>query len=170
MVEAGTISVQGMLCDYAEVSGGKLFVSGAGINLIGSAAADAPHPVNVALALLVRIPWTATNQQHKLMIELVSDGQQGPERVRINEMLPPGNPEEDRGTIIALFNAGRAPTMQVGDETLMPVALPLLGLPLPQIGKYFFAISIDGTELDRVSFRLQTVLNMPGVNPGFMPG
>ena len=43
--------------------------------------------------------------------------------------------------------------MQVGEESLMPVALPMLGLPLPQIGSYFFAVSLDGTEMDRVSFR-----------------
>ena len=67
------LSVQGMLCDFAEVSGGKLFISGAGINLIASGSNDGPpYPVNIALALLVRIPWTATNQQHKLKKHSVS--------------------------------------------------------------------------------------------------
>ena len=49
MVETGSLSVQGMLCDYAEVSGGKLFVSGAGITQVGSLSANPPHPVSIAL-------------------------------------------------------------------------------------------------------------------------
>jgi hypothetical protein len=168
-MEAGTLSIQGMLCDYAEVSGGKLFVTGAGVNLVGSAAAEAPHPINIALALLVHIPWGATNHQHKMTIELVSDTEKGPERVMINQILPPDGDEADRGMIIALFNAGRSPNMVVGEESLMPVALPMLGLPLPRIGSYFFSISVDGTESDRVSFRVAPVMNMPGAPGGTMP-
>jgi hypothetical protein len=168
-METGVLSVQGMLCDYAQVSGGKLFISGAGINLLGTTTAAPPHPVSAALALLIRIPWGATNHEHKLEIELVSDTDKGPERVQINELLPPNTPESEKGKIFALFNAGRAPTMQVGEETLMPVALPMAGLSLPAIGSYFFSIGIDGTELDRVSFRVASVMNMPGVAPGQFP-
>ena len=58
----------------------------------------------------MRIPWGATNQQHRLQIELISDTQQGPERVKINEMLPPGADEEDRERLIALFNADQGQT------------------------------------------------------------
>src|ERR1700676_1303251 len=103
-METGSLTAQAMLCDFAEVSGGKLFVTGAGITLVGSPASEAPHPVGLALAMLVRIPWGATNQQHRMTIELISDTEQGPERVSINEALPPGMPDSDRGMIIALFN------------------------------------------------------------------
>jgi hypothetical protein len=167
-METGTLSVQAMLCDYAQVSGGKLFVSGAGVGLVGTSSAAPPHPVNFALALLVHIPWNATNHEHKLEIELISDTQKGPERVEINQLLPPNTPESEKGKIFAVFNAGRAPTMQVGEETLMPVALPMVGLPLPAIGSYFFSIGIDGTALERVSFRVASVMNMPG-QPGHTP-
>ena len=156
------LAVQGWLCDFAEVSGGKLFIAGAGINLIGTDQAEAPHPVNLTLALMIRIPWNATNQQHKLRIELVSDMSDGSKRVPINTVLPPNSDEEDKGTIIAMFNAGRSPNMQIGEETLMPIALPMMGLPLPNIGFYFFGIGIDGSEMDRVSFRVTSVLNMQG--------
>jgi len=142
------------------VAGNKLFITGAAINWISTNAVAAPHPVNMTLAILVRIPWNATNQQHKLSIELVADTSDGSERVSINEILPPDSDEENRGTIIGLFNAGRAPNMRVGEETLMPVALPFLGLPLPNIGSYFFSIGIDGTEMDRVSFRVIPSANM----------
>jgi len=154
-----------MLCDFAEVSGGKLFISGAGVNLVGTAASEAPHPVNISLAIMVRIPWTATNHQHRLTIELVEETDTGRLRIPINEILPPGADEADKGMIFALFNAGRSPTMVVGELTLMPVALPMFGLPLPSLGSYSFSISLDGTEVDKVSFRVATVMNLQGAMP-----
>lgn len=159
----GELTAQALLCDFAEVSGGKLFVSGAGINLLATGQANAPHPVNFALALLVRIPWTATNQQHTLIVELISDSPDGgPRTVPINEADPPAGHEDKRGKIVALFNAGRSPNMLAGEESLMPVAMPLAGLALPDIGSYYFSVMIDGTEVDRVSFRLVSVLSMSG--------
>jgi hypothetical protein len=161
----GELTAQGMLCDFAEVSGNKLFISGAGISMIVTNRPSAPHPVNIALALMVRIPWTKTNQQHKLKVELISDSAEtGTKPVVINTARTPDGKEEDAGAIVALFNAGRAPNMQVGEETLMPIAFPMPGLPLPDIGSYYFLISIDDTETDRVSFRIVSMLNMPGMS------
>jgi hypothetical protein len=118
----------------------------------------------MTLALMVKIPWGATNQQHKLRIQLVSDAAgKGPETIAINSLLPPNSPEEDRGSIVAFFNAGRSPNMQVGEESLLPIAIPLFGFPLPNVGSYFFQISIDGTDIDRVSFRVTTVLDLSGL-------
>ncbi len=154
------LTVQGWLCDFAEVSGNKLFITGAGINLIGTPTTEAPHPVNLTLAMMVRIPWNATNRQHKLRVELISDSSDGSKPVPINIAPPPIGEEEDAGKIVAAFNAGRSPNMVVGEETLMPLALPLFGLPLPNIGSYFFEIGIDGTAMDRISFRVSPVLNM----------
>jgi hypothetical protein len=161
------LTVQGWLCDFAEVSGNKLFIAGAGINLIATATVEPPHPVNLTLALMVRIPWNATNQQHKLRIELISDIADGSKPVPINMAPPPKGEEEDAGKIVAAFNAGRSPNMQIGEETLMPIALPMFGLPLPNIGSYFFGIGIDGMEMDRISFRVTPVLHLQaGIGPG----
>jgi hypothetical protein len=155
---------QGLLCDYAEVSGGKLFITGAGISQLGTVTTDPPHPVSVALAIVVRIPWGKTNQQHRLVIELLSEIDTGPaQRVPLGDQVPEGVDQSLAGTIVALFNAGRAPTMLPGEETLMPVALPMQGLPLPRLGSYFFSISIDGTEVDRVSFRVASLMTAPGI-------
>jgi len=163
------VKVTALLCDHAEVCGGKLFVNGAGVNLLGTPTTEPPHPINICLALIVTIPWTATNHQHRMTIELLSDPGGGAPVERI--ALAPRDPEqsvEDEGVILALFNAGRAAHMVVGEETLMPVALPL-SLPLPRTGSYFFELGIDGTHLDRLSFRVVSPTQMAGI-PGFQNG
>ncbi len=60
-----------LLCDFAEVSGGKLFVSGAGLALLASATPAQPYRVNVSLAILGLINLGDTDAQHKMTIELV---------------------------------------------------------------------------------------------------
>jgi len=148
-----------MLCDYATVADGKLYVSGAGVGIVNTAVAEPPLGVNLALAVVVTIPWNSTNQPHVMTVELVSDqGSVGPcERIPIGDMLPPNHDPSDMGKLVAHFNAGRSPTMEPGEDSLMPVAVPLYGLALPRPGGYFFSICVDGEEADRVSFRVQVV-------------
>lgn len=143
-----------MLCDFAEVSGGKLFITGAGISLLASGSPTAPYPVNICLATLVSIPWTETDARHVMTIELVSEAAGAQQRVMLSDQLPEGHDPADMGTIVFVFSASRLPTMIDGDESTMPVSVPLFGLPLPELGPYFFSVHIDGREMDRASFRL----------------
>jgi hypothetical protein len=155
--------ISAILCDYAQVAGGKLFISGAGITLLGTPVVAPPHTVQISLALLVTIPWNATNQPHRLTVELISDADGKTERVPLTDAMLPGQDPNDAGMIVAEFNAGRAPQMHPGDDSLMPIALPM-GLPLPRQGDYFFVIRVDGTEAARASFRLS--VSQPGMNLG----
>lgn len=143
-----------MLCDFAEVSGGKLFITGAGISLLASSSAAVPYPVSISLAILVSIPWTETDSQHVMTIELISEASGAQQRVMLSDQLPEGHEAADMGMIVFVFTAVRVPTMSDGDESTMPVAVPLFGLPLPELGPYFFSVRIDGREMDRASFRL----------------
>ena len=143
-----------LLCDFAEVSGGKLFITGAGISIIASGSNVPPYRVNVCLAVLVSIPWNETDQQHRLTIELVSEASGSAMRVPLADQLPEGAPPTDEGKIVAIFSASRAPVLTPGDESTMPMAVPLYGLPLPEHGPYFFSVHIDDREMDRASFRL----------------
>lgn len=145
-----------MLCDFAEVSGNKLFITGAGISLLASGATAAPYPINISLAILVSIPWTETDTRHVLTIELISEASGAQQRVMLSEQLPEGHPDEDRGLIVFVFSAQRMPNMAAGDESTMPIAVPMFGLPLPDLGPYFFSVRIDEREMDRASFRLVT--------------
>lgn len=93
-----------MLCDFAEVSGGKLFVSGAGLALVSSATPTPPFRVNITLAVLGLINIGDTDLQHKMTIELVNVGANGETRVMLSEDLPDVD-TADKGMIIAYFVA-----------------------------------------------------------------
>ncbi len=143
-----------LLCDFAEVSGGKLFISGAGISMLASNTEEPPFPVNIFLAVLVSIAWTETDAKHLMTIELVSEADGAQRRVLLSDQLPEEANPADQGMIAVVFSAVRMPTMIDGDESVMPLAVPLFGLPLPAPGPYFFSVNIDGREMDRASFRL----------------
>jgi hypothetical protein len=143
-----------LLCDFAEVSGGKLFVSGAGLALLASATPTQPYRVNISLAILGLIGIGDTDVQHKMTIELVHVTARNEVRVPLADELPDGNDPADRGMFIAYFVAPRSPQMLSGDEWSMPMAIPMFGLGLPDLGSYYFSVRVDGREMDRASFRL----------------
>jgi hypothetical protein len=144
-----------ILCDFAEVAGGKMFISGAGLALLASATPTPPYRVNVALAILGLIGLKDTDAQHKLTLELVYMGADGGEtRVPLADEVPEGGDPADKGMFIAYFVAPRSPEMLPTDEWTMPMAIPMYGLGLPQLGSYYFSVRVDGREMDRASFRL----------------
>jgi hypothetical protein len=143
-----------LLCDFAEVSGGKLFITGAGISRMASGSPQPPYQLNFSLAILVSIPWTETDDQHLLSIELISEAGGGQQRVLLSDQLPEGVDPSNRGMVLVGFTAARNPAMIDGEELTMPLAVPLIGLGLPEHGPYFFSVRIDEREMDRASFRL----------------
>ncbi|MGD0808216.1 MAG: hypothetical protein ABSA91_00690 [Acidimicrobiales bacterium] len=158
-----------LLCDFAEVSGGKLFVSGAGLALVSSATPTPPFRVNITLAVLGLINIGDTDLQHKMTIELVNVGANGETRVMLSEDLPDVD-TADKGMIIAYFVAPRSPQMLPADEWSMPMAIPLFGLGLPVLGPYYFSVRIDGREMDRTSFRVMPFQAQQGGLPPEMAG
>ncbi|HTV12284.1 MAG TPA: hypothetical protein VME20_10535 [Acidimicrobiales bacterium] len=164
-----------ILCDFAEVSGGKLFVSGAGLALLSSATPAPPYRVNVTLAILGLIRPEDTDIQHKMTLELVQVGASGETRVPLADELPEGADPADRGMFLAYFLAPRSPQMLPSDEWSMPMAIPMFGLGLPQLGPYYFSVRVDGREMDRTTFRLvppqaNEMAVRPGTSEGPLPG
>ncbi|MDQ1532154.1 MAG: hypothetical protein QOE37_2302 [Microbacteriaceae bacterium] len=144
------MDVDAFLADYAQVHVGKLFVSGGGINLLTPPTPGPPYVVHFALAMTVMIPWQATNERHSLKISLIdTDGEQ----IQLIEPAPDTS-DEDRGKIVAQFNAGRSPIMQPGEDTPLPIAFPFLGLPLPHPGSYRLIIELDDVEKAKKTFRV----------------
>lgn len=92
------MNVTMLLCDAAQAVSGKLYVLGAGWNITG------PEPTPSAVALLIHVPWTETNRQHRLRLELVTDdgrpvaggGPHGTEPVQITAEFEVGRPAGHR--------------------------------------------------------------------------
>ncbi|MDA8300608.1 MAG: hypothetical protein M0005_03490 [Actinomycetota bacterium] len=144
-----------ILCDFAEVAGGKMFISGAGLALLASGTPAPPYRVNVALAIMGLIGLKDTDAQHKMTLELVYVGPDtGETRVPLADEVPEGGDPADKGMFIAYFVAPRSPEMLPTDEWAMPMAIPMYGLGLPALGSYYFSVRIDGREMDRATFRL----------------
>jgi len=157
-----------MLADYAAVHQGKLFISGAGINLVTVPPSGDEYRINLGIGLTITIPWQATNQNHRLLISLAdSDGAIVP----LGQPIPgQAVPPEDVGKIIGNFNVGRAASMEIGEDSILPLAFQFFGLSVPHPGTYTFAVAIDGTEMGTARFRvvgLQPGMPIPGMP---MPG
>src|SRR4051812_26271979 len=106
-----------MLCDHAEAHQGKLFINGAGINLV-FVSPQPPHVVSLYLAAVVQVPYTQTNQMHTLTVKLLDeDGNPvipwTPEGVI--ESAPPVQMD-------AQFNVGRPPILPPGEAQTVPLA------------------------------------------------
>jgi hypothetical protein len=141
-----------MLCEHAVVADSRLFINGAGIQTFTAVVNEPPFGIHATLAIQVAVPWTATNQKHRIEIELVYDDGTSATRIPLGTSVPGMTPEQE-GKIVADFNVGRGPNAQPGMEQLMPLAIPLR-LAVPGLGSYFFNLEIDGTQMSRVSFHL----------------
>ncbi len=137
-----------MLCDHAEAVEGKLFINGAGINLL-YVTAQPPHIVTFSIGAIVQVPYTATNQAHTITVKLLDeDG---------NEVIawtPDGPGDQGPVKIEGTFNVGRPPVLTPGEAQALPFAFNLQGLPLASLGLYSAVIELDHMEVRRLPFRL----------------
>ncbi|MEM7322441.1 MAG: hypothetical protein AAF531_05080 [Actinomycetota bacterium] len=130
------LTVDMLLCDAAQVSGGKLFILGGGLSVIG------PKPQPLALALQITIPWDKANVPHLWRIELQDeDGH-------------PVSLNEKPVVINGKFEAGRPAGMRPGSPLGVSLAITLTPLPLATGSSYAFGLTInDQTQPDwRVRF------------------
>ncbi len=154
-----------MLCDFAQVAGEKLFISGANIDRILLPAGTAPpYVVAFSAAGLVHVPWNDTNVEHVLTFTLLTEDGEVPE-------LPPGAgvPDEGIGGQMG-FTVGRPPQLTGGEEQSIPFAFSFQGLPLMRPGRYSLVLSLDGREVRRVPFALQVETQRGGFGPASIPG
>lgn len=149
-----------VLCNHAESQNNMLYLSGAGIDRVFVPAGSAPpYGVVVGIGIIVRVPWTQTNQPHTVAVELVDE-----------DTRPVEVPQPD-GSVAAFapqmgFNIGRPPTLAVGDEQSVALAINIPGLPLPRLGRFRFLIKIDGTDVQELPYQ---VLELQSLNVGVGP-
>jgi len=121
----GGLTVDMLLCDAAQVAGGKLFVLGGGLASIG------PKPQPLAIALQITVPWDQANVPHRWQVELIDeDGQ--PVVISDKAVVLKGQ-----------FEAGRPAGLQPGSPLGVSLAINLSPFPLSGGRSYAFALTIN---------------------------
>lgn len=155
------MEVNAFLADSVVSAEGKLFVQGAGWNVINAASLPARHS-RIGIGILIHVPYLATNQMHALELSLEdADGN----ALAIGD-APRGAAESD-GKMRVLrteFNVGRPATIHPGDEQLVPLAVNVEGLTFDREDQYSFVIRIDGNVVRRLSFRVNLVKQLGTVS------
>ena len=141
-----------ILCNHAEAVNNLLYISGGGIGgMVVPLGANPPFFVNLGIGIMVTVPWNLSNQQHEVEIQLVTeDGQP----VLIPSAAGSTEPVHAR----LAFNAGRPPTMTIGDDQHVCLTANMPGMPFPVLGKYEFIVRVDGDIERRLAFRVQPVV------------
>jgi hypothetical protein len=157
------VKVTALLANHAEAINNLLYTSGAGITQAQvPPGAPAPYPVQLSLAVIVTVPWTQTNQNHTLRVDLIdADGQlvqvpTGPDTVG------PLQPE-------MTFNVGRPPALEVGQEQTVALAIGMPGLPFPALGQYRFVVHIDNNPEEELLFKIGQPTMTVGFGPASLP-
>jgi len=159
------MQIDAILCNHAEAVNNLLYIAAGGIEIsYVPAGAAPPYLVNLGIGIMVTVPWSQTNQQHTVEVELISeDGQP----VQVPVMPDVMQPLHSR----LAFNVGRPPGLTVGDDQHVCVAANLPALPVPSLGKYEFIIRVDGHDERRLPYR---VMPAPGTQiiagPSILPG
>jgi hypothetical protein len=137
------MQIDALLCDHAQVSGGKLFVSGAGIDrmYVGPAA---PYVVSFAVAGTVTVPPAEAPGEHRLLLRLVTaDGRPAP-------LLGEAAGREVGGELGLVGSDEEA-----GHDQVIAFAFTFQGVPLAELGDYALVCSLDGTEVRRIAARVE---------------
>lgn len=122
-----------MLCDYAQISEGKLHILGGGIDQIKGAGL----PPGFTVAIHLQVPWDKANHPIPFTLELLTeDGQAAV--------------TDERGIQIRMegaVEAGRPPGLKPGTPLGLPMAVQAGGIVLPP-GRYEWRLTLDGETHD----------------------
>lgn len=152
------MQVNAFLADSAEAVEGKIYALGIGWNTIHARAFPVIHP-RVAIGVIIHVPYTATNQMHRITLHLQTQDQV---RVPLGERpSADGEGLDVVGELSGQFNVGRPPLLPPGDEQVVALAMTINGLRFTKPDLYSWVISIDGAEVRRLPMRVQQLVE-PG--------
>lgn len=118
-----------LLCDHAQVSDGKLYVLGAGWSVTG------PGPINMAVGIIVDVPWDRTNHEIVMTLELrESDGQL---------VTQPGPAGPVPVSVDAGFEVGRPPGVAAGSHIPVAFAVPIQNMQLTPGRRFYWQLTAD---------------------------
>jgi uncharacterized protein DUF6941 len=161
--EVSEFAVDALLCDSAITAEGKLYVQGGGWTMLTVQAMPAQLP-RLGVGAVVTVPYAATNRNHTLTIELKSeDG--APVLVGVPPALgdPTSTPDQQPVKAEAQFNIGRPPMLVPGEAQAIAFAVNMDGIQITSVGGFVVDISIDGTSLRTLTFRVQAVQQALGI-------
>lgn len=122
-----------LLCDWAEVVGGKLYAQGVGWTRI-----VADRPIQFSVAWLMHVPYSQTNKKHSATTKLVTeDGR--------------GFPFDQPISADLQFELGRPPGMTAGEDQIVPFAIKIGGITFTP-GGYRVELHVDDEVIDTASF------------------
>jgi hypothetical protein len=142
------MEINALLCDHAESAEGKLFVNGGGVNMI-YVQPQPPYVISIFVAVVVHVPYTATNQEHRVTVTLLDEDSNS-----VSPWAPEGAPAQPPVEAITSFNVGRPPGLPPGETQTVPLAFGLQGLPLNRLGTYVFQIEVDGSVERQLNARV----------------
>jgi hypothetical protein len=151
--DPGKFAIDALLCDSAVVADGKLYVHGAGWNMLSTPQLPFAQP-RIGLAIVITVPYTETNREHEFSVRLTDqDGHD----------LPIGAGMRDAdGTVVrdaairGRFTIGRPPGLTSGDSQPLPLALNIDQMEFGAAGLFSFSLAINDDEQTRLSFRIQS--------------
>jgi hypothetical protein len=129
-----------LLADAAQALGGKLYVLGGGFDRINMPVVPFSHRFD--LAMLIEVPWVATNQPYQVVVEM-----------RDADGAPIGYRAE------ATMETGRPPGVRQGTALTVPIAIPVVA-DFPSPGRYGLYASINGREANRVAIEAVAIPNV----------
>lgn len=127
-----------LLCDSAQAVGGKLFILGGGWSLIKKT----DQPMSMALAVKLAIPWSRSNERHRIQAQLESD--QG------SVVQHAGADVRAEGEI----EVGRPPGLKPGTPLDAAFVLTFQGLALDPGGYVWVLRTGDDSLLARAPFQV----------------
>lgn len=128
-----------ILADAVQAVGGKLYVLGGGWDTLFASRFPARHP-SLGIGVRIRVPWSSVDREFRLSVDLLDED---------------GHSAFGGKSITQTFRAGRPSGIPDGADVGVVRALTINGLVFPHAGGYSFVVSIDGTEVHRISFRVR---------------
>ena len=136
------VKVTMLLCDFAQVADGKLYILGGGWSMTG------PDPVPSAVALKIDVDWHEAEMPHHW--ELFLEDADG--RPVMMETVNGSQPVEVRGE----FTVSQPEGIPEGSPIDVALAVNLGPIPLPAGTRFVWRLTIDGEALPGASLGFTT--------------
>ncbi|WP_197281276.1 MULTISPECIES: DUF6941 family protein [unclassified Mycobacterium] len=137
-----------ILCNHAEAQNNLLYVMGGGVDrAVIPAGRSGPFTVSLALGIIAEVPWTPTNEEHTVTVDLADEDGHPVE-------VDKGFGEREPFRAQFRFNVGRPHDLEEGETQSVAFAVNMPLLQLEKLGRYAFTVTIDDDVRRRLHYRL----------------